>query len=195
MFTGIIEEVGIVLHVDFAAPEESLVVRADTVLADAHIGDSMAVNGVCLTITRLAVDRFAVGVAPETLRRTNLGGLTAGDPVNLERPLRPDSRLGGHFVQGHVDGVGTVASVTADGNALAVRVETSPALLRYIVEKGFIAIDGASLTVTGADEGGFGVMLIPFTQTHVASGPQKAGNVVNLEVDILAKYVEKLVVH
>jgi riboflavin synthase len=115
--------------------------------------------------------------------------------VNLERPLQPESRLGGHFVQGHVDGVGTVRSVQPDGNALAVWIETEPAILRYVVEKGFIAVDGASLTVTGVDERGFGVALVPYTQEHIAPGVFTAGARVNLEVDVLAKYVEKLVVH
>jgi len=132
---------------------------------------------------------------PETLRRTSLGRLRPGDTLNLERPLQPESRLGGHFVQGHVDGTGTVESVTPDGSALAVRIGAGPAILRYVVEKGFITIEGISLTVTAVDDSGFGIALIPYTQENVSSSIVTPGATVNLEVDILAKYVEKLVIH
>lgn len=195
MFTGIVEEVGRVVAVDFKSPLESLRIAATRILEDAHLGDSIAVNGACLTITALAPNAFSVGVVPETLRRTNLGSLSAGAGVNLERPLLPTSRLGGHFVQGHVDGTGRVSAVSPDGNALNIRVEADADLLRYVVEKGFIAVDGASLTVTAVDGGGFGVSLIPYTQENTGSGLQTVGARVNLEVDILAKYLEKLVVH
>jgi riboflavin synthase len=146
-------------------------------------------------VTSLDGDGFTAGVMPETLRRTNLGLLAPGDTVNLERPLQPESRLGGHFVQGHVDGTGTVVSVEPDGNALAVRIETPPEILRYVVEKGFVAVDGISLTVTHADERSFGVALVSYTQENVARGLTTVGHRVNLEVDVLAKYVEKLVLH
>ncbi|MGH2443935.1 MAG: riboflavin synthase, partial [Chloroflexota bacterium] len=139
--------------------------------------------------------RFTVGVMPETLRRTNLGALAADEGVNLERPLLPDSRLGGHFVQGHVDGTGTIVSVEPDGNALLIGIEAPLPLRRYIVEKGFIAIDGISLTVIGVDSEIFRIGLIPFTQAHVSPGIRMIGHLVNLEVDILAKYVESLVIH
>lgn len=195
MFTGIIEEVGVVAGIDLDSPLEGLLISSQTVIADAHLGDSIAVNGTCLTVTRLDTGQFAVGVMPETQRRTNLGMLHPGDTVNLERPLRPDSRLGGHFVQGHIDGVGTITSISPDGTALAVRIETTPAILRYVVEKGFITVDGASLTVTMVDDTGFGVALIPYTQEHIADTSQTTGRQVNIEVDILAKYVEKLVIH
>jgi riboflavin synthase len=195
VFTGIVEEVGRVVAVDFNSPLESLRIAATRILEDAHLGDSIAVNGACLTITALAPNAFSVGVVPETLRRTNLGSLSAGAGVNLERPLLPTSRLGGHFVQGHVDGTGRVSAVRPDGNALNIRVEADADLLRYVVEKGFIAVDGASLTVTAVDGGGFGVSLIPYTQENTGSGLQTVGARVNLEVDILAKYLEKLVVH
>jgi riboflavin synthase len=195
MFTGIVEEVGEVVTVDLAGPQPSLVLRAGAVLADTRPGDSIAVNGVCLTVTALDGDRFSVEVMAETLRRSNLGRLVPGDRANLERPVQPQSRLGGHFVQGHVDGTGTIASVAPDGTALAVRIETGPSILRYVVEKGFIAVDGASLTVTAVDDAGFSVALIPYTQEHLAGGLQTVGSTVNLEVDILAKYLEKLVVH
>lgn len=195
MFTGIVEEVGTVQAIDLERAQGGLVVAARAVLTGTHIGDSMAVNGACLTVTEVSSNQFAVGVMPETLRRTNLAGLEVGDGVNLERALRPDARLGGHFVQGHVDGTGRVVSVQPDGPALAVRIETSAEVLRYVVEKGFVAVDGVSLTVTGVDEQGFGVALVSYTQEHIAPGLLQTGHVANLEVDILAKYVEKLVVH
>jgi riboflavin synthase len=195
MFTGIVEEVGTVVRVDPASPLQGLIIQADVVLEDARPGDSISVNGTCLTVTSLLSDRFFAGVMPETLRRTNLGELKPGDSVNLERPVLPQTRLGGHFVQGHVDGTGTVKSVTPDGNALSVWIEAPTDLLRYVVEKGFIAIDGASLTVTSVDEHGLGIALVPYTQEHVAAGLVTVGHTVNLEVDVLAKYVEKLVIH
>lgn len=195
MFTGIVEAVGTVRGVDLQSREGGLIIEGPSILEGTREGDSIAVNGTCLTVTRVDTATFAVGVMPETLRRTNLGRLGPGDRVNLERSLQPQSRMGGHFVQGHVDGVGTVSAVIPDGNALAVRVEAPPELLRYIVEKGFIAVDGASLTVTDVDQEGFGVALVPYTQEHLAPGIRTPGRAVNLEVDILAKYVEKLVVH
>jgi riboflavin synthase len=195
VFTGIIEEIGTVLAIDPNQPLDGLTVGAVSVLQDTLVGDSVAVNGTCLTVTSRFSDRFVAGVMPETLRRTNLGTLQVGERVNLERAVRADSRMGGHFVQGHIDGTGRVISVEADGNALSVRIEPPPELLRYIVEKGFIAVDGASLTVTRVDASSFWIALIPFTQTHTASGLQTVGHQANLEVDILAKYLEKLVVH
>jgi len=195
VFTGIVEEVGTVRAVDLKNPQESFVIQSQVVAADAHPGDSIAVNGTCLTVTRLDDQGLVVGVMPETIRRTNLARLVSGDTVNLERALQPSSRLGGHFVQGHIDGVGTVATVEPDGPALAVYVVATPELLRYIVEKGFITVDGISLTVTDVDERGFGVALVSYTQDHIACGLVTAGHQANLEVDILAKYVEKLVVH
>lgn len=195
MFTGIIEEIGRVEAIDLDSPLDSLTISATKVMDDTRLGDSIAVNGACLTVTRINDGRFTVGVVPETVRRTNLGRLTVGEPVNLERPVQPASRMGGHFVQGHVDGTGVVASTISQGTELAVRIETRPDILRYVVEKGFIAVDGVSLTVTAVDESGFGVALVPYTREHVARGLLTAGSSVNLEVDILAKYAEKLVVH
>ncbi len=195
MFTGIIEEVGRVLAIDVARPQDGLIIAASKVVADARPGDSIAVNGACLTVTTCTGAQFTVGVMPETLRRTNLGDLTPGDKVNLERPLQPHSRLGGHFVQGHVDGLGLISGVDADGTALDVWIEAQPDILRYVVEKGFIAIDGASLTVTKVNDTGLGVALIPFTQEHVTPRLFTPGCQVNLEVDVLAKYVEKLLIH
>lgn len=195
MFTGIVEEVGVVNKIDPQNPLQGLVIGARTVLDGAREGDSIAVNGACLTVTRVYPDSFAVGVMPETIRRTNLGELQAGDRVNLERALLPDTRMGGHFVQGHIDGVGTVSSLTPDGTALSLKIEATPEMLRYVVEKGFIAVDGASLTVTSVDERSFGIALIPYTQQHIALELMQVGHRTNLEVDILAKYLEKLLIH
>jgi riboflavin synthase len=156
-------------------------------------GDSIAVNGVCLTAVDPTAQGFAADVMPETLRRSSLGPLGAGDEVNLELPLRAGDRLGGHVVQGHVDGTGTVESLTDEGFARVVRIAAPAELLRYVVEKGSIAVDGVSLTVAAVDERGFSVSLIPETLERTTLGQAAAGRVVNLEVDVLAKYVEKLV--
>lgn len=180
----------------------SLVISLDPasqLLSDVHLGDSIAVNGVCLTVTTFnpSPPSFTVGVAPETLRITNLGALVAESKVNLERAVRADTRMGGHFVQGHVDATASILSVTPDGNALTFRFAPDPArkaeLLRYIVYKGFIAIDGASLTVTQVndDEGWWEVMLITYTQDRVVTASKKPGDTVNVEVDMMAKYAEK----
>jgi riboflavin synthase len=166
---------------------------ADVVLSGVALGDSIAVNGVCLTVTAFDDNAFTVGLAPETLKRTDLGDLKAGDGVNLERSVTPTTRMGGHFVQGHVDGTGTITAFRADRDALWVTVAVDPALMRYIVSKGYVAIDGTSLTVvdTGADW--FNVTLIDYTQPKIVLPRKKPGDKVNLEVDILAKYVERLV--
>ena len=188
MFTGIVEETGQVRR----TPPGPLAVTAQETLAGMRVGDSMAINGVCLTITTIGEDVLTFDLSPETLRRTNLGSLKVGDPVNLERPLAANGRLGGHIVQGHVDGTGQVVEVQAQGNSLLVRVQTPDSLIRYIVEKGFIAVDGVSLTVAHRDASSFTVSVIPFTQKLTNLGVYKPGGLVNLEVDILAKYVESL---
>ena len=192
MFTGLIEEIGAVTAI--AKPDKSfdLTVSATTVLEDAKLGDSIAVNGVCLTVTALDDESFTVGLAPETLARTNLGELATGDPVNLERSLLPTTRLGGHFVQGHVDATGTVKSFRPDKDALWLTVETDPALMRYIVTKGYVAIDGTSLTVVDTGPDWFNVTLIDYTRSKIILPRKKPGDHVNLEVDILAKYVERI---
>lgn len=154
------------------------------------LGDSLAVNGTCLTVTRFDTSSFTVGLSPETLRRTNLGALRSGSKVNLERALRPSDRIGGHFIQGHVDGVATITERRREADALSVRFDVPEELSRYIVEKGFIAIDGISLTVTACGEGWFEVSLIPFTQQVVTLGEKRVGEKVNIEVDIISKYVE-----
>jgi riboflavin synthase len=188
VFTGIVEEVGTVA----AVREGGLVVRAPGVLADTRTGDSICINGVCLTITAIEGDTFAVDTVPETLRRSNLGDLRAGDPVNLERALLPGTRMGGHFVQGHVEGTGTLVEQRPDGDAWLLRIAAPPALMRYVVEKGFIAVDGISLTVVARDDEGFTVTIIPYTRAHTNLGTRRIGDRVNLETDILAKYVEQL---
>jgi riboflavin synthase len=188
MFTGIVEEVGTVAE----TPEGGLVISARTVLEDAHLGDSICVNGTCLTVTHLTEGTFRVDTVPETLRRTNLGDLKPGSQVNLERALLPSTRMGGHFVQGHIEGTGTLTEKRPDGEAWLLRFEVGPELSRYIVEKGFITIDGISLTVVSRDDRSFTVTIIPFTLSHTNLGSRMVGDRVNLETDILAKYVEQL---
>jgi riboflavin synthase len=196
MFTGIVEEVGTVREIAFPDGHEAdavLTVHGPLAASDAALGDSIAVNGVCLTVTGLGQDgTFTADVMPESLRRTALGGLAAGEPVNLERALRADARLGGHIVQGHVDGVGTLVRRTP-GERWDDLVLSAPAdLTRYIAEKGSIAISGVSLTVTHVEATTFGVSLIPTTLDTTTLGALAPGDHVNLEVDVLAKYVERL---
>lgn len=187
MFTGIIEEIGTVRQ----TAANALLVAASKTRADLALGDSVAVNGVCLTVTARASDSFAVETMPETLRRTNLGLLRTGDRVNLERALVATGRLGGHFVQGHVDGTGRIVALRPEGDALLVHIEATSDIMRYIVSKGFIAVDGASLTVVAVDAAGFHVSLVGFTQRNIILPEQRLGHPVNLEVDIIAKYVER----
>jgi riboflavin synthase len=188
VFTGIVEEVGSVA----SFPAGRLVIAASQVLRDMKPGSSMAVNGVCLTVTDFNSQSFSVDVMPETLKRTNLGRLHTGDRVNLERPLGLGGQIGGHLVQGHVDDTGRVTSVTREGEAVLMRFEASPELMRYIVLKGFVAVDGVSLTVASRDAGSFQVSIVDYTRQHTILGTRKAGDTVNLEVDIIAKYVEQL---
>ncbi|MBA7473363.1 Riboflavin synthase [subsurface metagenome] len=188
MFTGIVEEVGKVT----AASAGKLVITASEVLGGMELGGSIAINGACLTITSFDNKSFSVDVMPETLKRTNLGLLRAGDGVNLERPLALGGELGGHLVQGHVDGTGKVTSVIPEGEAVLISFETSPELMRYIVAKGFIAVDGVSLTAVVRDTGSFQVSVVDYTRQHTTLGKRQAGDPVNLEVDVIAKYVEKL---
>jgi riboflavin synthase len=192
MFTGLVADKGTVRRVE---PDGSGArIEVQTVLADElGEGDSVAVNGVCLTAVATGRGAFRADVMAETLRRSSLGPLGEGDSVNLELSLRASDRLGGHMVQGHVDGTGTVESVSEEGFARVIRVACDPALLRYVVEKGSITVDGVSLTIAAVDETGFSVSLIPDTQERTTLGAAGPGRVVNLEVDVLAKYVEKLV--
>lgn len=192
MFTGLVEEVGTVVAVEGGAELTRLRFRAPGVRDGLAIGDSVSVNGACLTVVEVPDDGFAVEAVAETLRRTTAGGLREGDPVNLERAMRLGDRLGGHIVQGHVDGTGIVAAVTPDGDGVQLRISAAPGLLRYIVEKGSITVDGVSLTVAARLEDGFTVALIPHTMAATTLGPGAEGRSVNLEVDLLAKYVEAL---
>ena len=175
-----------------SVPAGSLIISASQVLKEMKLGGSIAVNGVCLTATDFDSKSFSVDVMPETLKQTNLGLLRTRDRVNLERPLALGGQVGGHLVQGHVDDTGRVASVTSEGEAVLVRFEASPEVMRFIVPKGFIAVDGVSLTVASRDASSFRVSLVGYTRQHTILGSRKVGDVVNLEVDIIAKYVEQL---
>ncbi|KAI9754732.1 MAG: Transcription initiation factor TFIID subunit 13 [Chaenotheca gracillima] len=207
MFTGIVEIVGTVAALDYDNGSGQTVMTisgAEEILHDAHLGDSISINGTCLTITSFTKDTFTLGISPETLRRTNLGRLSAASPttssptqVNLERAVSASTRMGGHFMQGHVDTVATIDSVTPDGDsALTFRLRPrDQSVLRYVVEKGYVALDGTSLTVTRVDDAGgwWEVMLIAYTQEKVVLARKKAGEEVNVEVDMVGKYVEKSV--
>lgn len=191
MFTGLVQELGTVRAVE-REPAGARIEVETALVSELTEGDSISVNGVCLTAVSVADGAFRADVMAETLRRSSLGPLEPGARVNLELPLRPADRLGGHFVQGHVDGTGTVESATVEGFASVVRIACEPAVMRYIVEKGSIAVDGVSLTVADLDDEGFSVSLIPETLERTTLGAAVPGRVVNLEVDVLAKYVEKL---
>jgi len=188
VFTGIVEEVGKIA----SAQAGSLVIAASDVLTGLERGGSIAVNGACLTVTDFNRNSFSADVMPETLKRTNLGLLKAGDSVNLERPMTLGGQLGGHLVQGHVDDTGKVASVVWDGETMLLRFEAPLEVMRFTVPKGYIAVDGVSLTITDKDTGSFWVSIVEYTQKHTTLGSKQVGDPVNLEVDIIAKYVEQL---
>uniref|UniRef100_A0A2P2N0A0 Riboflavin synthase n=1 Tax=Rhizophora mucronata TaxID=61149 RepID=A0A2P2N0A0_RHIMU len=195
LFTGIVEERGEVKHLGTNADGGfDIKIGAKTVLEGVKLGDSIAVNGTCLTVTNFTDQDFTVGLSPETLRKTSLIELEPGSLVNLERAVLPTTRMGGHFVQGHVDGTGEIVKKEAEGDSLWVKVKVDKGLLRYIVPKGFIAVDGTSLTVVDVldEEGCFNFMLVAYTQQNVVIPLKKTGQKVNLEVDILGKYVERL---
>ena len=192
MFTGIIEETGTVRHVSLSGNSGRIQIGAELVLSGTRPGDSIAVNGVCLTVTTMDTKSFTADVMAETLRRSNLGQLKAGDLVNLERAMPADGRFGGHIVSGHIDGTGTIAALEQEGNATWVYVRTSPDILALIVEKGSIAIDGISLTVAKVGDRDFAVSVIPHTSSHTTLLKKRSGDVVNLENDIVGKYVERL---
>ncbi|HXI87278.1 MAG TPA: riboflavin synthase [Parvularculaceae bacterium] len=192
MFTGLVEETGMIAAVARDDGGYQMTIAARDVLSDINCGDSIAVNGVCLTVSHFDDGSFTVGLAPETLAKTNLGDLRAGDEVALERALLPSTRLGGHYVQGHVDATGVIRSFRPDKDALWMTVDAPPMLMRYIVAKGYIAIDGASLTVVHTGPTWFDVTLIAYSQQKLVLPRKKPGDRVNLEVDILAKYVERL---
>jgi riboflavin synthase len=188
MFTGIVEEIGIVRGIS----PGRLTVEAKRVLEGTKPGDSIAVNGACLTVTSISKTSFSVDVMPETIRHTNLGSLHYGEPVNLERAMLAEGRFGGHFVQGHVDDVGKVMSLRPEEDAVIARISAPAHLMPYIVNKGFIAVDGVSLTVIDYDDFSFSVSLVTYTREHTTLDNLKPGDMVNIEVDIIAKYVERL---
>jgi riboflavin synthase len=192
MFTGMVEEIGTIRAVRRGAHSSVLSIGAALVLSGLKVGDSVAVNGVCLTATGKDEGGFTADVMHETLNRSSLDSLHAGSRVNLERAMAADGRFGGHIVSGHIDGTGRIAAVRRDDNALWYTVEAAPSLLRYIVEKGSITIDGISLTVAAVTDTGFSVSVIPHTAAVTILGQKGPGEVVNLETDILGKYVEKL---
>ena len=192
MFTGIVEEIGTVERVQHGQHSAVLTIRAQKVLEQTKIGDSIAVNGVCLTVTDLKKDGFTADVMAETLHRSSLGTLRQGDPVNLERAMPVDGRFGGHIVAGHVDGVGKLVQIKRDDTAVWYTVQAAPAILRYIVEKGSIAIDGISLTVAQVQSDQFSISAIPHTVRMTVLNERRVGDLVNLETDIIGKYVEKL---
>lgn len=192
MFTGIVEEVGRVRRVTAGGRAGELSIRCARVLEGTKLGDSIAVNGVCLTVTALLPDGFTADVMPETLRRSGLGTLRPGDGVNLERAMPADGRFGGHIVSGHIDGLGRITAFRREENAVWITVAASPSLLRLVVEKGSIAIDGVSLTVAAVGDGDFQVSVIPHTAKETILLDKQTGDPVNLETDIVGKYVARL---
>jgi riboflavin synthase len=192
VFTGIVEEIGAVSAVDRRPGATRLVIEGRVALEGTRVGDSIAVNGVCLTVVEVEAGSFEVEAVPETLRRTNLGRLAAGAPVNLERAATAERFMGGHYVQGHVDATGEVLSIEPDGEAKTYRFGMPAELARYVVPKGYVCVDGASLTVVEAGDDWFTVTLVPHTQKALVMGGRAPGYVVNLEVDVLGKYVERI---
>ena len=192
MFTGIIEDIGIVRNIKKGSESVVLSIGSDRIMDDVRIGDSVAVNGVCLTATTVSKDGFTADVMPETLRRSSLGELKRGSRVNLERAMSAGGRFGGHIVSGHIDGTGVVKSLKAEDNATWVTIEAERGILKYIVEKGSIAIDGISLTVAYVDDSCFKVSVIPHTASETTLLAKEPGDIVNLENDVVGKYVEKL---
>ncbi len=192
MFTGLVEELGKIKQIVRGAKSVRLSVFGSKVLADVKIGDSIAVNGTCLTVVEFSKDWFTADVMPETVDRTALAGLKAGDTVNLERTLRVGDRLGGHIVSGHIDGVGTILAKEQNDNAVIVRIGAGAEVMRYVITKGSIAIDGTSLTVVDYGDNWFTVSLIPHTAAMTTVGLKAIGEPVNLEADVIGKYVEKL---
>lgn len=192
MFTGIVEEIGEILNIERGSQSAVLHIRCQTVLENTKIGDSIAVNGVCLTVTSMTADGYTADVMAETLERSSLGLLKRGSRVNLERAMAADGRFGGHIVAGHIDGTGAVTKVSRDETAVWYTVAAESEILRYIVEKGSITIDGISLTVADVTDTDFTVSIIPHTQQNTVLADRQVGDTVNLETDIIGKYVEKL---
>ena len=188
MFTGLVEELGVISYIS----QTDIWIESSIVMDDLAVKDSISVNGACLTVVSIEKNLFKVNVVPETLRRTDLGDLSVGDKVNLERSTQLGGRLGGHIVQGHVDGTAQITAYVKEGSAWLIDFEISKKLSRYIVEKGFVCVDGASLTVVNCDENTFTIALIPYTRDNTVLGYKGVGNSVNVETDIIGKYIEKL---
>ncbi|MDE0745581.1 MAG: riboflavin synthase [SAR202 cluster bacterium] len=188
MFTGLVEELGVISSISLT----DIWIESSIVMDDLGVKDSISVNGACLTVVSIEENLFKVNVVPETLRRTDLGDLSVGDKVNLERSTQLGGRLGGHIVQGHVDGTAQITAYVKEGSAWLIDFEISKNLSRYIVEKGFVCVDGASLTVVNCDENTFTIALIPYTRDNTVLGYKGVGNSVNIETDIIGKYIEKL---
>lgn len=193
MFTGIIEELGVIKTIKHGSNYVTLNIRAEKVLEDTRVGDSIATNGVCLTVTELKKDSFHVDMIYETLNRSNMKHLKIGSIVNLERALTLNSRLGGHMVSGHVDGVGTIENIVKEDHAWTIKIKAESQVLRYIIEKGSVALDGISLTVTQVTTQNFSVSIIPHTQGQTTLHHKKVGDTINIECDLIGKYVEKLI--
>ena len=195
MFTGIIEETGIIKSIKHGTKSSQISIQAKLVVEDVKVGDSISTNGVCLTVTEFGPDHFTVDVMPETIRQTSFNLLKPGSPVNLERALRLMDRIGGHLVSGHIDGTGKIVRRWDEDNAVWFKIAAEESILRYIVDKGSVAIDGISLTVTTADNHSFSVSIIPHTREVTTLVHKKGGDLLNIECDLLAKYVEKLHKH
>lgn len=191
MFTGIVEETGKIKNISIQGSSGKVAIAAQKVLENTNIGDSIAVNGVCLTVVEILKDSFVADVMAETVRRSSLGSLQASDCVNLERAMAADGRFGGHIVSGHIDGTGRIVFKKREENAIWIKISTSSDILNYIVEKGSVAIDGISLTVAGVDKESFSVSIIPHTNHQTTLSSKKNGDIVNLETDIVGKYVAK----
>ena len=188
MFTGLVEELGVISSIS----QTDIWIESSIVMDDLGVKDSISVNGACLTVVSIEENLFKVNVVPETLRRTDLGDLSVGDKVNLERSAQLGGRLGGHIVQGHVDGTAQITAYVQEGSSWLIEFQISKNLSRYIVEKGFVCVDGASLTVVNCDENTFTIALIPYTRDNTVLGYKGVGNSVNIETDIIGKYIEKL---
>ncbi len=193
MFTGIVEALGVVTDISRDADNMRLTIASSQIAPGLKLGDSIAINGTCLTAVELTATSFAADAVPETLAKTNLGDLVEGSQVNLERPMRADGRFDGHIVQGHVDSIGTVVGVDPEGDGRRFSIEVADAVRRYIVEKGSVTVDGVSLTVAALTERGFQIALIPHTLQVTILGQRQIGDRVNIEIDVIAKYVERLV--
>ena len=192
MFTGLVEEMGTIRGIERSNSSFALTIGADVVMDEMKIGDSINTNGVCLSVVAFGEDWFRVGLAPETLKKTSLGASKEGAQVNLERSVTPTTRMGGHYVQGHVDGTGTLSSIERDADALLVRIECPPGLMKYVVPKGYVALDGTSLTVIDTGPDWFTLTLVAHTQPLIVLPTKAPGDPVNIEVDIMAKYAERI---